>query len=248
LGKEGNKTNGRSSAGVIKWIVLGIVALTFMFLFRGPLTQFLHRATDIEITKQGVKIKTLQTPLGETEVSVSNVSKQTNYSLSEGIQGNNYINQHYKFRISWPDNINWNASESLGKSLHNQLGLPPTIEIPIVITKNEIVGNFSPNINVVVESVGSNMTIDKYLDLNIQQMKQMGWTILSSSIDETTQGGLLVFLNNSYVDTLYQFQRIAIVSGRAYVVTASQLPPKNLLSQRLRSDLNNILNSFQLIQ
>lgn len=248
MGKEGNKTNGRSLPGVTKWIVLGIVALTFMFLFREPLTQFLHRATDVEISKQGVKIKTLQTPLGEMEVSVSNVSKQTDYSLSEGIHGNNYINQRYKFRISWPDNVNWNASESFGKFLHNQLGLQPTIEIPIVITKNEMVGNFRPNVNVVVEPVGSNMTIDKYLDLNIQQMKQMGWTILSSGIDEATQGGLLVFLNNSFGDTLYQFQRIAIGSGMAYVVTASQLPPENLLYQQLRSDLNNILNSFQLTQ
>ena len=62
-----------------------------------------------------------------------------------------------------------------------------------------------------------------------------------------TQGGLLVFLNTSGGNKLYQFQRIAIASDKAYVITASQLPPDNLLSQHVRDELRGILNSFRLI-
>jgi hypothetical protein len=248
VAKKESQTTGKGLPGVTKWIVLGVVALVFMVLFREPLTQLLHRATDIEITKEGVKIKTMQTPIGEVAVSVSNVSKQQNSSLSEGIHENSYIDKRDKFRISWPDNINWNASESLGQILHAQLNLPSTVRVPIVITKNEAADNFKPNINVVVELVGGGMTIDRYLELNIQQMEQFGWTILSSDSDEATQAGALVFLNNSFQNQIHQFQRLVIASGKAYIVTASQLPPDNLLSQQLRSDLKNILNSFQLIQ
>jgi hypothetical protein len=75
----------------------------------------------------------------------------------------------------------------------------------------------------------------------------MNWQIYASSVDEKTQGGLLVFLNTSFTQKLFQFQRIAIGSGRAYVITASQLPPDDQLSVEVREDLRGILNSFRLI-
>jgi hypothetical protein len=112
--------------------------------------------------------------------------------------------------------------------------------------RNELVGSFRPNVNVVVESVG-NISIRQYMDSAVQSMQQQGWVVLSSNVDEVTQGGLIVFLNTSFGNNIYQFQRIVISSGQAYVVTASQLPPDNLLSKQLREELKRILNSFHLI-
>ena len=82
--------------------------------------------------------------------------------------------------------------------------------------------------------------IGRFLDRIIEE-------IISSGVDESTQGGFLVFYNPSYGNKIYQFQRIAIDSGRAYVVTASQLPPDDQLSQQTREELRKILNSFRLI-
>jgi hypothetical protein len=242
--KDAGQKNGKSWAGVAKWIVLGVVLLFFLFLFRGQIGRILDRTTGLTISEKGVEIKTATTPLGTT--TVSNAPVKADSSIAEGIQGSNYVNQLYRFQIRWPSNGKWSASDTTGKALHRQLGLSHTVDIPIVIMRNELVGSFRPNVNVVVESVG-NVSIRQYMDSSVQSMQQLGWTILSSNVDESTQGGLIVFLNISSGNNIYQFQRILMSSGRAYVVTASQLPPDNLLSQQLRDELRNILNSFQLI-
>jgi hypothetical protein len=244
LEKDGrNEENATSSAGIAKWVVLGIASLTFMVLFRAQLGGLLERLSGIEFepSSKAVKIKFLDTPLGKTEVS----TVKTSSDQIGGIHGSTYTSRQYSFQISWPSGGNWQASDSYGRTLHQQLGLPPTLEIPVVIMKNELVGNFRPNVNVVVETIG-NMSLRQYMDLSIQSMQQMGWTILSSSIDEATQGGLLVFMNKSFGDGVYQFQRHAVAFGRAYVVTASQLPPTNLISEQLQEELRGILNSFRL--
>jgi hypothetical protein len=242
--KDGGQINGKSWAGVAKWVVLGVVLLFFLFLFREQIGRILDRTTGLTISEKGVEIKTAATPLGTT--TVSNIPVKADSSIAEGIQGSNYVNQLNKFQISWPGNGKWSASDTMGKALQRQLGLPPTVDIPIIITRNELIGSFRPNVNVVVESIG-NMSVRQYMDSSVQSMQQHGWIVLSSNVDETTQGGLLVFLNTSSGNNIYQFQRILISSGRAYVVTASQLPPDNLLSQQLREELRSILNSFQLI-
>ncbi len=241
---KGNQKNGRSLSSIAKWAVIGVVMLIFLFLFRGELSRLLDRATGVKLSPTGIEIKTADTPLGKTVVSGTSI--KSSGDLIEGIRGTNYVNKQYKFQISWPNSVNWSASDTYGEALHQKLGLPPTIEIPIVIMRNEMVGNFRPNVNVLVESVG-NMSIRQYIELSVQSMQQRGWIIFSSSVDEVTEGGLLVFLNTSFENDLYQFQRIIIASGRAYVITASQLPPDNLLSQQLREELRDILNSFRLI-
>lgn len=239
------KKNKGEWAGVAKWVVLGVVIITTLFLFRGEISRILERAENIEISSSGVKIKTAQTPLGKVEVSNVTI-KPSKALVVEGIRGDTYVSRQYKFQISWPGGGGWSASDTMGKSLLQQYGLPPTVDIPLVILKNEMVGNFRPNINVVVESVGS-MSISDYINMSVQILQQQGWEMLTRDIDEATQGGFISFYNTTFGYRLYQFQRIAVTNGRAYVITASQLPPEDALSQHLRQGLLTILNSFRII-
>lgn len=231
-------------AGIAKWVVFGVVAITALFLFKGEIGRFLERAENIEISSDGLKIKTTQTLLGKAEVSSVNV--KASEVIGEGIQGNTYVSHQHKFQIAWPSNGDWSASDTAGKSIMQQLGMPPTVDVPLVIMKNEMVGNFRPNVNVVVETIGS-MSASDYISMNIQALQQQGWQILTKDIDEATQGGFISFYNTSFGSKVYQFQRLAIASGKAYVITASQLPLDDFLSQQLREELLSILNSFRVI-
>jgi hypothetical protein len=242
--KEKDNKDGSNPAGVAKWIVFGVISLAFLFLFRSELGQLLGRVTEVKITKEGVELKTAETPLGNTVFS--NVVLKPSSPPSDGVHGATFVSQRNNFEIGWPDNVNWTASEEMGRNFARQLGLPPTVEIPIVIQKNEAVANFQANVNVVVEQI-SDMTIQQYMNRSVTAMNQMGWRILSTNVDESTQGGLIVLLNTMNGNQIYQFQRYAISAGRAYVITASQLPPDNLLTQQLRDDLRSILNSFRVI-
>jgi hypothetical protein len=240
---NGGHNDASGWAGVAKWVVIGILGLTSLFLFREDLHGLLIRATHVKIW--GLEVITADTPVGKVEVS--SVQVKLGSPPVEGIQASTYISRQYGFQISWPDGTNWRASDTLGRALAQKMGLPPTVDIPIVILSTQLVEGFRPNVNVEVEDVGNNETANQYMDVSVQSMKKMGWVILSSSVDEATQGGLLVFLNTSAGNHLYQFQRYAISHGRAYVVTASQLPPEDLLSQELREQLRSILNSFRLV-
>jgi hypothetical protein len=242
--KEKVNKDGSSSAGVTKWIVFGVISLVFLFLFRSELGQLLGRVSEVKITKEGVELKTAETPLGNTVFS--NVLFKPGSTPSAGVHGATFVSQRSNFEISWPDNVNWTASEEMGRDFARQLGLPSTVDIPIVIRKNEAVANFQANVNVVVEQINS-MTIQEYMNRSVATMSQMGWQILSTNVDESTQGGLIVLLNTMNGNQIYQFQRYAIAAGRAYIITASQLPPDNLLTQQLRDDLRSILNSFRVI-
>lgn len=238
------KLKQKDWTGIVKWVVLGVVAITVLFLFKGEIGRLLERTENLEISSGGLKIKTAQTLLGKAEVS--NVTVKVSEVLGEGIQGRTYVSRQHKFQITWPDGGGWSASDTMGKSLMQQHGLPPTVDIPLVIMKNEMVGSFRPNVNVVVETIGS-MSPNDYINGSIQALQQQGWQILTRDIDEATQGGFISFYNNSLGYQLYQFQRIAVANGKAYVITASQLPPEDSLSQQLREELLSILNSFRVI-
>ena len=231
-------------AAYIKWVVLGVIALAFMALFQKELGRLLDRTSDLSITSSGIQIKTVDTPLGKADVSAVVVKESE--APATGIQGTRYTSRQYKLQISWPDASKWSASESTGQALAKQLELPPTISIPIVILHNEVVSNFRPNVNVVVEKVGS-MPIREYIDATVQGVSKMGWHVLSTSVDPATNAGFVVLLNKSFGSDIYQVQRIVMAHGNAYVVTASQLPPDNVMSAQLREDLLAIINSFRIL-
>ncbi len=236
---------------IVSWPVIVAVIL---IVLRRPIAAFLpdlsKRLLKAEIGEakfEFAEIKTQDTPVGKANVSAIPATRISRV-LFEGFYYT-YMSSQHKFQISWPSN-SWNASTEKGQALLQQSGLPSTVDIPLIIEKNEGVGELHPNVNVTVESIGA-VSIDQYMSQSIQQMKQLGWLVLSSSVDKTNkamQGGLLVYLNTSFEKNLYQFARIICSAGFAYVVTASGLPADELLGQQLRDELVNILNSFQVVE
>ena len=229
-------------AGVVKWIVLGVITITVLFLFKGEISRFLNKAETVKIGS--LEIKTAQTLLGTA--SVSNETVKAGNVIGDGIQGSTYVNRNYKFQITWPEANGWNANDTIGKSVIQKFGFPPTVDMPLVIIKSDIAANFRPNVNGVVETRGTRSASD-YINRTVQVLQQQGWQILTKDIDEATQGGFVSFYSTASTFKLYQFQRIVVANGKGYVITASQLPPEDSLSQQLKAELLSILNSFRII-
>ena len=232
----------------VKTIVVAVVVIAFMVIFKRELGGLLERTSDFKISAEGVVIKavvkTVETPIGTTEVSVVPLAKSP--QSSTGVHGTTYVNTEYAFQISWPNAKDWTPDEALGAQLHKKLGLPATVDIPIVILSNTPIDRFRPNINVVVEKVGD-MSIQDYMAATKDSLVAQGWEVLSTSVDPKTRGGVIVFINNTGGERIYQFQRIAMNKGNAYVITASQVPKADL-SQGLKQGLGDIVNSFRVIQ
>lgn len=187
-------------------------------------------------------VKTIETAIGKTELSGIGVTTgNLGLAVVEGFQ-QSYIASG--FMISWPAS-NWSASPDLTDTLNHQLG-SPTRKILIVIGRDELIDGIRPNINVLTELVGA-MKADQYVSIALGQMQSMGWDVISSNVDTNTQAGVIEFRNPSPdpEKALYQFQRIILSSGKAYVVTATV--PDQLLG-RIREELAIIVNSFRLLQ
>ena len=242
MATEEPKKAGPDWASQTKWVVLGVVALVSLVLFKAEIGNVIHNAGEVEITTSGLKIKTVQTVLGQAEVS--NIKVKASTAPADGISGNEYVSREHQFQISWAAGGAWKPSETMGSALLKQLGMPPTVSIPLVLLRSEPVGNFRPNVNVVVETIGE-MSAKAYFDANVQSMEKQGWQILTQDFDDTTQGGFISYYNNTMGTKLYQFARVAVANGNAYVITASQLPPDDGLSDQLRAGLLQILNSFR---
>ena len=105
---------------------------------------------------------------------------------------------------------------------------------------------FVPNVNILVEPVGS-LTIRAYLTNASAVARQFGQNEVTSVADDETQSALRVFFSPDPLGRpVYQFQRILISGGNCFIVTASQLPPMDQVGERLRNELSAILNSFRL--
>jgi len=247
---ENNSDNNESSRSIMsgastKWMVVGVIAIAFMAMFQAQIGRLLDRVTDVEVSSGGLKIKTVNTPIGKSEVSVVPVSYST--PVQDGISGKTFTSNQHKFQISWPNVNDWTADEVWGNNFLKNAGFPSTVKMPITIRYNDVIGNTRPNVNVVVEMSG-NMGIQLYMDLTIQNLATAGWQVVSSTVDEDTQGGFIVLNNADFGEPVYQFQRVAMAHSNAYIVTATGLPPENYLSQQMKEELNSIVNSFRIIQ
>ena len=139
--------------GSVKWLVLGLVIVIAMLLFRHEISDLLSRTTDLKIGGGGLEIKTAETVLGTTQVT--NVPFKPQSGQPEGVQGNTYASVRYGFRIRWPADGQWTASETYGQQLLAEMGFPPNIQVPVVILKQFLENGFRINVNVVVTVTGS---------------------------------------------------------------------------------------------
>lgn len=247
-GESANQPVSTGKTFPVKWIVLGVVAIAFMLIFKSELGGLLERTEEFKITPTGgleIKTKTVETPIGETEVSVVPVAPAP--QARTGIQNSTYINTEFGFQISWPNNVDWRADENFGRTMLESMGFPPSVEIPITIFSNNVVDGITPNINVTVERIGQ-MSIGEYMAATEQNYAMMDVEIVSSSVDPATDGGVVVAMNYMFGEPLYQFQKIAIANGYAYIITATQVPKGDTLTQGLKQDLASIINSFRVIR
>ena len=248
-GEPTNQSAPRNTQFPVKWIVLGVVAISFMLIFKSELGGLLERTSDVKITPSGFEIKaevkSVETPIGPTQVSVVPVARAP--QVKTGVQNSTYTNAELGFQISWPNNVDWRADEEFGRHFVQSMGLGDTVKLPIAIFSNHVVDGVTPNINVTVEQVGP-MSIEDYIVAVETNAAAMGVDIVSSSVDPETNGGVIVAMNYMFGAPMYQFQKIAMTNGKAYTVTATQVPKGDTLTQGLRSDLASIINSFRVIQ
>lgn len=228
-------------------IMLFLVVVLFRKQISGLLPELSKRLKTAKVAGSEFEFaepETVETPLGKTEVSI--VPTKPNRIFDEGLVGM-YSSKTYSFQISWPGE-HWHADLKARKMLLEKMGLAHTkYDIPVVITKNEPVEGFYPSVNVVVEPIEPT-SLSQYMASSKEALRAAGLTVLSSTVDEATQAGLLVSINTTSGKRLYQFQRVVVASRLAYVVTATQLPPEDLLNQQVRDELASILNSFALIR
>ncbi len=224
-----------------KWILISALPVFIALLIGGYIKSFKGFGVEIET-------KTINSSLGRTEVSAVSV-KSSNLSLVvlEGFQ-KTYVGDN--FLISWPADT-WDMSINVNQdfpALQNFVN-SDTRKIPILIRRIDFQGLHQPNVNVMVELVGD-ITIDDYMNLTLQQAQANGLQIIFKNTDEDTQAGFIEYKSLNEDMPYLWFARIALMTGRAYVVTATVNPSgvnEGLLGQAL-IELKSIVNSFRFIK
>ncbi len=226
--------------GPAKWAVIGVVAITFMVMFKSELGNMLGRAEEVSVSADGgvtVKLATVKTPLGETVLS------NTGAELTQpGAQGKpaplpesamaQYTDPSYGYSLAWPQNGNWLRDDAIAQ----QFGAA------LVVRHRQAYGNFTPNVNVTLEQVGG-LTVDTWMQAGNATFAAAGFQLVSMQTDPATQSGVRVTRHTGVQGVLYQIQRVIVRNGVAFVVTASKLEQAD--APGLYEQMGQILNSFQ---
>lgn len=214
-----------------KWIVIGVVVVILAFLFRQQIAAMLDRATKIKIKGLTVETPTVKTPIGET-----NVSNAPFLEPSSSIVGTHtaFVHPDYRFQMRWPLGGKWNRNDELGEA----------IGAVLFIAYYQEFSDFVPNVNVTIEQVGS-IRVQKWIRLGEPTLQDLGYTIVQTQLDDSSQSGVRVLRNQQIAGVLYQIQRVIIRRGFAYVATASKLEAGNQVFPGLYAEMRQILNSFQ---
>jgi hypothetical protein len=248
--KSSSDKNKASSTDNVKWVIIVFGIIIGLLLFKKEIGGLLERASEVKVTKDGIEIKSTITPVGETEITAySDKLIPTN-----GSNDTTYVNQKYGFKITWPLDNNWFASETEGDKLLGSLIEDSTqnlsslknesVHIPILITKGKNRWQNKPSVNVVVYN--SDAAIGGAMNSVLLEFVSRGWQIYLCQIDEETQSGIVVFKNPSSGDII-QIQRVVISDDYTYVITSSNIPPGVQSNEKLKGELRNVLNSFRLI-
>ena len=250
--KSGNSTNW---AGVTKWLVLGTVIITALFLFKDELKKFIGDADEIIITGDGITMKRAKTSLGELAFSApqspdkagsDNSSVRSSGQAKNGINGNTFTSERYRFSIDIPNSVEWYMNDNVSRETLNQYAVPVTSEVPVIVMHTRPISNFIPNVNVLISKAGE-IKISDYAIQYEENIKRMNSGLISKNVDEASQGALFVY-NSNYTGTpILQFVRIIIRDGLIYELTASGLPPLDQLNDQVKSEMASILNSFRFV-
>lgn len=223
--------NAKISPSHLKWIVIAVLGVTFMFIFKDELSDLIKDTEKVVITPKGVEIvtKTTQTPLGTTIVS----GPPTLETVGSILQSSPYYQSHKGYSITWPQDGSWNSHPEFAQAFNADL----------VIAYNRSWGDYVPNVNVTIETSPTN-SIGQYMEMSNRMLILMGFTVINVTVDEANRSGVRVTQGNLFGFEANQIQRVILDQGRAYIVTATR-PLSLSADPKLWQDLNYILNSFR---
>lgn len=234
--------SGLMSKENVKWLIVVTGIIIVLLVFKKQVGAILDRTTELKVTKDGVEIKSALTPLGETEVTAYH---DTYPSASKNEHKDSvYVNQHFKFMISWPSNSDWFSNENFIIESKEYMD-SADIHVPIAITKGKNKWKKKPSVSVTV--VKSDGDIGASMNSVLESYTGLGWQIYLAQIDEDTQSGIIVF-KNPESGGIIQIQRVIIADEYSYIVTSTNIPPGVQSIEKLKEELREILNSFRLIE
>lgn len=237
--------------GMAKWGIIGVIAITFMFLFQDEVKKLLIDTEELSITTEGVKlkVKTVSTPLGETVLSAHAAASAGDGGMStvpeNGAESapsagtaarpgfTRYTDPNYGYSIAWPAGGDWIKDDFTAA----QIG------VALFIRFHQSFGNFTPNVNVTIEETG-NISIGHWMQAAVPLLEQMGWQVVNVQMDESINAGVRVMKNPNMPGGLFQIQRVILKNGYAYVATASKLESDSGAFPEMYRRMGEILNSF----
>lgn len=215
----------------LRWVVIGILGLAFMFIFKGELANMIKGVEKVSIGPEGIALetRTVETPLGKTIVSgpptleTAGITQQTspNYQSPKG------------YLINWPQDGSWSSHPEFAKALN----------LDLAIAYNQSWGNFVPNVNVTIEPTNTS-SIQQWMDDSNPLFSTLGMTVTDVQVDEASGSGVRVLSGYFYDVETNMIQRIILHDGTAYIATATR-PTSLNADPELWKDLNDILNSFR---
>lgn len=246
---KGSSSTGRTDWGAAaKWVAVGVVAIVFLVLFRDELKGLIRDTKEVEITKTGVSLKTVRTPLGDTVLSdrgavLTPVGLAPIPQAAAGAKPppalagrETFTDPDHGFSISWPGNGEWSRNDAM----RDQMGMGTMLRL--LVHYREPYAQFTPNVNIVAEPVGD-LGIDAVMQRSAQGLTSLGWQVREQQVDAPTASGVLVVFNPAMSGGLFQVQRIVVRNRTAFYITASKLesdPRPEPYAQ-----MGEILNSFR---
>lgn len=242
--KESEGGGAQHWVGLAKWGVIGVIAITFMVLFKDELKGLLSNTEELSVGSEGVKLKvrTVSTPLGQTVLSdkaapIESASGSSRPNVIGTVPPSNTITHFtdptHGFSIAWPAGGKWIKDDAAAA----QIGLA------LLIRFHQSFGDFTPNVNVTIEDTGP-MSVREWMQVGLPVLQQMGWELVDMQMDETANAGVRVIKNPNVPGGLYQIQRVILKNNLAYVVTASKLEIDTDAFPGLYQRMSEILNSF----
>ena len=234
-------------AGVTKWLVIGVIAIVGIFVLKEPLGELIRKTENIEITESGFKLQTVQTVVGQVNVSGQTITMASISSMeNENDNSVSFVDNRQEYYLEWPKD-RWKKDDEMLNYLKEsfQLTEASLYTIDMVCTRTEPLENgITPNVNVLI-GPAENVTIEQA----VHEVKRglVGAEIIEEQYDKNTNGAILVYstYESEYTQTeLYYIQRFVMQNNKTYIITATTPLSDDSGS---KEELREILNSFKVI-
>jgi hypothetical protein len=231
--------------GVTKWVVIGVVVIVALFVLKKPLEGFIHRTGEVEVTGNGVKIKTTQTAIGELKVSTEKVTQQEASKIASELPGvKNTVNSN--FSLTWPAETWMRSDEEIPNYEAIITQYKPGASILLYCRQKKLNSLGGAN-NLFVMSLpfDNRYSFSDQVKADIavnQQMYNAQYTTVE--IDPETKGATLIYTYELNGIQLYQITRYAYKDGKIYGVLATTFAD----DVQGQAEVNQIVNSFRIIE